>query len=379
LPRRFVVFLTVFQIILILAHGLLFLTWIFFSAPHLPGVPDAYSFDPAAHLPLSFTLLILSVSFLGTSLIGFRTTNPLLRAAYRVAAVWLGFVSFAFLATAACWITDVAFQIAGQHPERHYFAWGFLVAAALFSAYGVINGNWTRVRRISVKLAALPETWRGRSAVLVTDVHLGNLRAFGFARRLVKLINSLNPDVVFIGGDFFDGTPGDLEGLAAPLKNLQPPFGVFFVEGNHEEFRDRKAFISAIASAGVRVLNNETVELDGLQVVGVPYMDATHGEHFRKTLRQTGFDRTRANILLTHAPDRPQVSSEEGVSLQLSGHTHNGQFWPWSIFARRMYGKFVYGLQALGAMQIYTSYGAGSWGPPLRVGSNSEIVLIRFE
>jgi predicted MPP superfamily phosphohydrolase len=378
LPRRFVVFLTVFQSVLILVHGFFFLTWVYFWSPHPAGQPDSYEFRPSAFVPLLIALLVLSVSFLGTSLIGFRTTNVVLRSFYRVAAVWLGFVSFAFFASVLCWIAYLASRSAGIHPQRRYFALGFLASAILISAYGVVNGAWTRVRRISVKLQALPETWRGRTAVLVSDVHLGNLRALAFARRVVKLIASLNPHVVFIAGDLYDGTPGDLDGLAAPLKTLKPPFGVFFVEGNHEEFRAREQFLNAVSAAGVRILNNERVEIDGLQIIGVPYMDATHGEHFRKTLRQTGFDRKRASILLTHAPDRPQISSEEGVSLQLSGHTHNGQFWPWNIFARRMYGKFVYGLQTLGTMQIYTSYGAGSWGPPLRVGSNSEIVLIRF-
>jgi predicted MPP superfamily phosphohydrolase len=379
LPRRFVVFLTVFQAVLILIHGFFFLTWVYFWSSHPAGQVGVYDFSPSRHLPLLAALLGLSVSFLVTSLIGFRTTNVILRTFYRIAAVWLGFVSFAFFASVLCWITYLASRIAGLNPERQYFASGFLAIAILFSDYGVINGAWTRVRRISVKLQALPETWRGRTAVLVSDVHLGNLRAFGFARRIAKQIASLNPDVVFIAGDLYDGTPGDLDGLAAPLKTLKPPFGVFFVEGNHEEFRAREQFLKAVAATGVRVLNNERVEIDGLQIIGVPYMDATHGEHFRKTLRQTGLDRNRASILLTHAPDRPQVSAEEGVSLQLSGHTHNGQFWPWNIFAKRMYGKFVYGLQTLGTMQIYTSYGAGTWGPPLRVGSNSEIVLIRFE
>jgi predicted MPP superfamily phosphohydrolase len=136
--------------------------------------------------------------------------------------------------------------------------------------------------------------------------------------------------------------------------------------------------LKAVAATGVRVLDNEKVIVDGLQIVGVNYRDATHGEHFRKTLRKTGFDRGQASILLTHAPDRIQVSAKEGISLQLSGHTHHGQFWPWTLAAERMYGKYVYGLQRLGEMQIYTSCGAGTWGPPLRVGSSPEIVAIVF-
>ena len=107
------------------------------------------------------------------------------------------------------------------------------------TAYGVINGEWTRVRRITVKLPRLPESWRGRTAVLVSDVHLGNYRAFGFIRRVVKMVLRLNPDVVFIAGDLYDGTPADLARLAEPLRMLKPPLGAFFVEGNHEEFTDR--------------------------------------------------------------------------------------------------------------------------------------------
>jgi len=92
-----------------------------------------------------------------------------------------------------------------------------------------------------------------------------------------------------------------------------------------------------------------------------------------------GVDRERASILLTHAPDHPQVAEAAGVSLQLSGHTHVGQFIPWSWMARRIYRQFVYGLSRIGKMQVFTSSGAGTWGPPLRLGSNPEIVVLQFE
>jgi hypothetical protein len=368
----------VFQAILIAVHGLLFLTWVYFSAPLIPGEAHAYDFSPLRHWRLLFVLGVLSVSFLATSLIGFRTTNVVLRSVYRVAAVWLGFVNYAFLSSVLCWIIYAVLRLAGARIERPLCAWFFLGLAAGVTVYGVINGEWTRVNRIKVKLRGLPESWRGRTAALVSDVHLGNYRTFGFARRVVNMVLRLKPDVVFIAGDLYDGTPADLARLAEPLRLLKPPLGAFFVEGNHEEFRDRTNYLRAVAATGVRVLENEKIIVDGLQIVGVTYRDATHGQHFRKTLRQTGFDRSQASILLTHAPDRVQVSEEEGVSLQLSGHTHHGQFWPWTLVAERMYGKFVYGLQRLGEMQIYTSTGAGGWGPPLRVGSNPEIVAIEF-
>jgi hypothetical protein len=129
----------------------------------------------------------------------------------------------------------------------------------------------------------------------------------------------------------------------------------------------------------VRVLSNEKVEADGLQIIGVPYRHATHDEHFASVLQGIGVDRGRASILLTHAPDHPAVAEAAGVSLQLSGHTHVGQFIPWSWMARRIYRQFVYGLSRIGKMQVFTSSGAGTWGPPLRLGSNPEIVMLEFE
>jgi uncharacterized protein len=379
LGKRLVVFLAVFQTVLILAHGFLFFTWVYFHVARVSGQENIYEFAPRSHWRLLVALGILSLSFLATSLIGFRLTNAVLRFFYRITALWLGFVNYAFFSAMLCWIVYGALRIGGVALERSYFGWGFLGLAAAVTAYGVVNAEWTRVKHIHVKLSNLPAAWRGRTAVLVSDVHLGNYRAFGFARRILRMVAGLNPDVVFIGGDLYDGTPADLARLAEPLRTLKPPLGAFFVEGNHEEFTDHMKFLKAVAGAGVRVLNNERVDVDGLQIVGVAYRDSTHGEHFRKTLRATGFDRARTSILLTHAPDRVQVPAEEGISLQLSGHTHRGQFWPWTLVAERMYGKYVYGLQRVEEMQIYTSYGAGTWGPPLRVGTNAEIVAIRFE
>jgi hypothetical protein len=162
------------------------------------------------------------------------------------------------------------------------------------------------------------------------------------------------------------------------LSQLIAPHGVYFVAGNHEQFGDDSQYLNAITAAGVRVLSNEKVEVEGLQIIGVPYRNAAQDGHFASVLRHVGLDRDRASILLTHAPDRPEIAEAAGVSLQLSGHTHLGQFIPWSWMARRIYRQFVYGLSCIGQMQVFTSSGAGTWGPPLRLGSNPEIVVLEF-
>ena len=166
---------------------------------------------------------------------------------------------------------------------------------------------------------------------------------------------------------------------AEPLKELTAPHGVYFVAGNHEQFGDDSKYLRAIEATGVRVLTNEKVVVDGLQIIGVPYRSATQAKHLESALQGVNLDRKRASILLTHAPDYPEIAEAAGVSLQLSGHTQLGQFIPWNWMARRIYRQFVYGLSRIGMMQVFTSSGTGTWGPPLGLGSNPEIVVLKFE
>lgn len=187
------------------------------------------------------------------------------------------------------------------------------------------------------------------------------------------------PDAILIAGDLFDGTAIDARRAAEPLKGLKAPQGVYFVAGNHEQFGNDSKYLNAVAAAGVRVLNNEKVEVEGMQIIGVPYRNAFERSRFTSILRAIGLDRKRASILLTHAPDNLEVAETAGVSLQLSVHTHLGQFVPWSWIARRIYRQFVYGLSRIGQMQIFTSSEAATWGPPLRLGSNPEIVMLEFQ
>jgi predicted MPP superfamily phosphohydrolase len=366
---RLVVFIAIFQSVLFLGHIFLYETWTYFwKAPDPPGIS-----------PLQLTLGILSVSFLITSLLAFRYTNPLLRWLYTVAAIWLGAASFLFFAACACWVIYGAVRLAGLNLNGRVLDVAVFGTAAAISAYGVINAAWTRVRRVSIKLPNLPASWRGRTAALISDMHLGHVKNTRFARRMTAMINKLKPDMVWIAGDLYDGTAVDAIRAASPLKDLRPPLGTFFVEGNHEEFRDPAKYLEAVRASGVRVLNNEKADIDGLQILGVPYRHATHEGHFRSVLEAIGIDQDRASVLLTHAPDHVAVAEAAGVGLQVSGHTHLGQFIPYTWIAARIYQEFVYGLNRIGKMLVYTSSGAGTWGPPLRVGSQPEIVLFEFE
>jgi predicted MPP superfamily phosphohydrolase len=367
--RRLIRFVFTVQSVLFLTHFFLYQTWGFSSTT------DRTS--GALWLKLSFGFL--SVSFVAASLLAFRYTNAFVRAFYRAAAVWLGLLSFLFFAGIFSWITFGLARAADLNLNFHKLVEWLFGVALLTGVYGVFNASWTRVTRATIQLANLPPAWRGRTVALISDLHLGHVRNGGFMRRMVAKILREAPDAIFIAGDLYDGTAIDAGRAAEPLSKLTAPQGVFFVAGNHEQFGDDSKYLNAISAAGVRVLTSEKVEADGMQIVGIPYRHATRAPELASVLQSIRLDRDRPSILLIHAPDHPDIAEAAGVSLQLSGHTHLGQYIPWSWMARRIYRQFVYGLSRIGKMQVFTSSGAGTWGPPLRLGSNPEIVMLQFE
>jgi predicted MPP superfamily phosphohydrolase len=150
------------------------------------------------------------------------------------------------------------------------------------------------------------------------------------------------------------------------------------VTGNHEEFRPPGRLLGPLADSGVRVLNNEKILLDGLQVVGIPDGDHRDPRRLSELLRGMRLDPALATLLLAHSPVNLRIAEQAGISLQISGHTHGGQFLPWTWVVSRVYGVFARGLHALGRMQVLTTTGAGTWGPPMRLGASPEIVLLRL-
>lgn len=177
----------------------------------------------------------------------------------------------------------------------------------------------------------------------------------------------------------FDGPTLGLDQLVVPWREYSAPQGIFYVTGNHDEFAERSLYLDPARRVGLQVLNNEKVTLDGLQLVGLHDSEAGNPNKLREILNKLQIDRQEPSILLAHRPINFSVAEEAGISLQLSGHTHGGQIWPWNLLVSRIYGRAAHGLSRLKNLQIYTSYGVGTWGPPLRVGTNSEIVLIQFE
>ena len=365
--------IAIVQIILLLAHWFLYSTWVAFGWP----------MGHEALAVLRGTLLALSFLFVVAALLGFRFNNFLVSRLALVSSVWLGLLNFLFFGAWVAWGVDLVlrFVLPGNAhlAVRPWLATTLVAAAVMASIYGVANARILRLRHHTIKLDRLPEQWRGRRALVFSDVHLGHINRERFAGRVAKIARTLNPDVIFVPGDLFDGVNVDPKKIAAPLLALTPPLGVYFADGNHEEFGDAARYLDGLRRGGWHVLDNKCVEVDGLRIVGVSYPISTHPMALRQFLQGLHLSEGGASILLQHVPNRLPLVEQAGVTLMLCGHTHSGQVFPFTWITRRAFGKFTYGLQEFGALKVLTSSGIGTWGPPMRVATTPEAVLLTFE
>ena len=366
---RFFIFIAIVQSILFLGHWFLYRT--------LTGFLGLV--NPAVLWALRIALGLLSVSLVLTSLLAFRYDNLPVRLLYTGAASWLGILYLLILAAALSWIFCILAGLFHFPLDRKILIQILIGIALIASLYGFINAAVIRVTRISLQLPNLPVSWKGKTAVWVSDTHFGQVLNLHFAKRIARMVKDLHPDIVFIGGDLYDGQSVDLDKVIEPFSRLSAPQGIYFVTGNHEEFSDSTRYLQAVRRAGIRVLSNEQAEIDGLQIIGVDYRDSRTDEQFRKILQKMGIDRHKPSILLKHAPFGLEVSREQGISLQLSGHTHHGQLFLFRFITSRVYHGYDYGLKWFGDLLVYTSSGAGTWGPPMRIDTTPEIVLITFK
>ncbi len=251
---------------------------------------------------------------------------------------------------------------------------------------GFVNARRVaRVVEVDVPIAGLPAALHGYTIVQVSDIHVGPTIKHGYLSAIVARVNALKPDAIAITGDLVDGSVARLARHTAPLAQLSARDGTFFVTGNHEYYSGARAWIAELRRLGLTVLLNEHVvcERDGesLIIAGVTdftahQFDPSHRSDARAAA--AGAPRNvRAKILLAHQPRSAPAASAAGFDLQLSGHTHGGQFFPWNLFVP-LQQPFTAGLNRLNALWVYTSRGTGYWGPPKRFGAPSEITRVRL-
>jgi len=252
------------------------------------------------------------------------------------------------------------------------------------TAWGFVNARRTaRVVDVALPVADLPAALHGYKIVLISDLHVGRTIRRGYVQAIVDVVNRLDADLIAVTGDLVDGSVSELAPHVAPLGAMVSRDGSYAVTGNHEYYSGALPWIAELRRLGLHVLMNEHVVLRrgdaSMVLAGVPdfsahHFEATHRSEPRAAL--AGAPRDAAlRVLLAHQPRSAAAAAEAGFDLQLSGHTHGGQFLPWTFFVR-LQQPFTAGLHRLGGLRVYVSRGTGYWGPPKRFGAPSEITRL---
>ena len=370
--------------------GLVPLLHLYIGLRLLPDMPSGW-----AGLALGIALLIASTLLIPLAMMS--RGMPDRRRADRLA--WAGFIAMGlFSSLLVLTVLRDAVLVAGalagllinlDAAMPAFRAWSAPAVpglAALLSVAGFFNARRrAAVRRVDVPVDGLPAALQGFTIVQITDVHVGPTVKRAYLEAIVEAVNALKPDLVAVTGDMVDGRVAELASHVAPLAMLRARHGVVCVTGNHEYYSGVHAWVAEFRRLGLSVLMNEHVILDHggtpLLVAGVTDFHAGHYDPAHESDPSAAMagapEGIGLKLLLAHQPRSCFAAADCGFHLQLSGHTHGGQFAPWMFFVR-MQQPFTAGLHRLGAMWIYVSRGAGYWGPPLRIGAPSEISSIRL-
>jgi predicted MPP superfamily phosphohydrolase len=260
-----------------------------------------------------------------------------------------------------------------------------LVALAI-TLVGFVNARRVaRVVKVDVPIEGLPDPLHGYTIAQISDIHVGPTIKRAYLNVIVNRVNALKADAIAITGDLVDGSVRRLALHTAPLARLSARDGTFFVTGNHEYYSGAEEWIAEMRRLGLTVLINEHVVRErggaGLMIAGVADFSAHHFNPAHRSDPHAAAAGAPAHVqvrvLLAHQPRSAEVAAQAGFQLQLSGHTHGGQFFPWNLFVP-LQQPFVAGLNRVRDMWVYTSRGTGYWGPPKRFGAPSEITLVRL-
>lgn len=326
----------------------------------------------------SYTLVGIVCSLFGTGLfivglIGeMLTQNRLITILYRIWAHWIGWLSI------AGWVASIAVifaHITGYLYDEWIYVIGFIFIVLVLNIIGIYASYIPRIVRYRITLSGVHK-WHGKKIVLISDTHYGNIYGKKHAQKLVDMINSLNPEIVLIPWDFYDGPITDYIWVAEIFRGIHAPHGVYFSNGNHEEYGDVDTMIHALEKWNIHILNNKMITLNGITLAGVTYHNTETAEDLKKELDTLSLSEDQPVILLKHKPTLHKILLDYPIDLVVSGHTHKWQMWPFSWMSYMMFGKYAYGKSVDGDMTSITSSGVGTWWPPQRIGTRSEIVVI---
>ena len=350
---QFTIFLSIFLLIYLGIHF-----FVVSALANLFSIPKNIFFYPL--------ILILASSFPLSVLIERKSPSKKSRYFHLVSATWMGILLYLFLLLLIYQILDIFLIIPKTQAEITILSF-----ALVLTVYCLINGSLIRIREIEIPMEKLKKEIK---LVQLSDVHIGSVRGSNFLKEIVEKTNQLSPDIVIITGDLVDGTAPLTHEIINPINKLKAP--ALFVTGNHEFYEGFDNIFKLLKKTKLKLLRNSETNFQGVQFLGVNYSEEKN--YLDNALK--GIKIKQPSVLLYHLPTNPEYLSTKKINLQLAGHTHNGQIFPFNIFAKLAYPN-VSGFYTSKNKKssIYVSQGTGTWGPPMRLSSFNEITLIRLK
>jgi hypothetical protein len=305
-------------------------------------------------------------------------------AAHQASYLSMAWLSFALVLTVLRDLALFAALESGLDAAHALLAREGALLVALGSIVAVVIGAVVALRgpgveEVEIRVPNLHSDLAGFRIVQISDLHVGRSIRRGYVERVVERARALAPDLVALTGDMVDGTVAKLAPHVAPLAALAEGGRAFFILGNHDCYSGASAWIAHFREMGTRVLLNEyaTIRKGSATLLVGGVVDPAYRDQ-RPAISLDGAPMADFRLLLAHNPKLAPLGARAGFDLQLSGHTHAGQFFPWTLAVRLVHAPHVAGLSWEGNMQVYVSPGTGSWGPPVRFGTRPEITLIKL-
>lgn len=366
--RFLIIFIILFFIILVSEYAT-------YASLHTAGIIKSARIEIIL-LPLG---VILPLIFIVSMLYSYKHYSIFNSWLNTISSIWLGVVLYVFIASLIIFLLIMLnhyFDL--QIPVKIISNILIIITLALMT-YGIINASNPRIVRWNVTSEKLSKDWGDKKIVIISDLHLGSVRREGFLKKIINKIEKEKPDVVFIVGDLIDGSSFPYEKWFSNFSLLKPQFGILYVEGNHEKYSQEYDKFKSELPQSLNNLTNKRIIINNTQIIGLDYKMNESEDEINKELESLNYDKNQSSIVLLHSPKNVVALSSEEATLVLSGHTHGGQFFPFTTLVNSLYKKYTHGISYTDNTASITSAGAGTSIIPIRIGTIPEIIILTIK
>lgn len=323
--------------------------------------------------------IVVPILFIFSMLYSYKYYSLLSSWINTISSVWLGVILYLFMASLVVFILMMINSYLGTTIPIKIISSVLVLITFIFIAYGLINASNPRIVKWEVNSEKLSPSWSNKKIIIISDVHLGTIRREKFLSNIVSKIEKEKPDLVFILGDLIDGPSFPYEKWFKEFSILKPELGILYVEGNHEKYSQEYNLFKSKIPVDINNLTDKKIILNNTQIIGLDYQESKSQEEINKELELLGYDKNQSSIILMHDPKNIKDLSTQEVDLVLSGHTHGGQFFPFTTLVHSLYNKYSQGISYTNNTASLTSAGVGTSIIPIRIGTTPKIIVLNIK